>query len=148
MSTPHPHLAHDPAPHRERVTFLELAFGLAGGPVAWFLQFNAGYALATWPCFPNDHRMQLPMDGYAWSLPTMVAVMIAGVLISLAALWISWRNLQKTREEQPGGRGHLMETGAGRTRFLALWGVMLGGGFALASVVTAVAFVVLPRCAG
>ncbi len=124
-----------PAFRSEPVTLLELAFGLAGGPVAWFLQFNAGYALASWPCFPHDHRMQLPMDGYAWSLPIMVVIMISGVLIALAALWISWRNLQKSPTE-------------GRTRFLALWGVMLGGGFALASLVTGVAFATLPRCAG
>jgi hypothetical protein len=124
-----------PALGSERVTFLELAFGLAGGPLAWFLQFNAGYALASWPCFPQDHRMKLPMDGYAWSMPTMVVIMISGVLIALAALWISWRNLQKAPAE-------------GRTRFLALWGIMLGGGFALASLVTSVAFAILPRCAG
>jgi hypothetical protein len=148
MSTPQHSLSHHPAPHRERVTLLELAFGLAAGPVAWFVQFNAGYALASWPCFPTDHRMQVPIDGYAWSRPIMVAVMIAGVLIALAALWISWRNLQRTREERPGGHRHLMDTGTGRTRFLALWGVMLSIGFALASVVTGVAFAVLPRCAG
>jgi hypothetical protein len=148
MSTPQLHLSHHPAPHRQRVTFLELAFGIAGGPAAWFLQFNAGYALASWPCFPGDHRMRLPMDGYAWSWPAMVGIMIAGVLIALAALWISWRNLQNTRTEHSGGHGHLMATGTGRTRFLALWGVVLGAGFALASLVSVVAFVVLPRCAG
>jgi hypothetical protein len=70
------------------------------------------------------------------------------VFIAMVAVWVSWRNLRKTHDEHPGGHGHLMETGTGRTRFLALWGVMLGGGFALASVVTGVAFAVLPRCAG
>jgi hypothetical protein len=148
MNTAGHSLSHHPAPHRERVTPLELIFGTVGGPLAWFLQFNAGYALASWPCFPQDHRMQLPIDGYAWSWPAMVAIMIAGVFIALVAVWVSWRNLRKTLDEHPGGHGHLMETGTGRTGFLALWGVMLGGGFALASVVTGVAFAVLPRCAG
>ena len=78
----------------------------------------------------------------------MVAIMIAGVVIALAALWVSWSNLQRTRNERPGEHAHLMQTGAGRTRFLALWGVMLSGGFAIASLVTGVAFAVLPRCAG
>lgn len=130
------------------MSVLELAFAVAGGPAAWFLQFNAGYALASWPCFPDDHRMQLPMDGYAWSFPAMVAVMIAGVVIALAALWVSWRVLQRTHEEASGDHRQLLAAGTGRTRFLALWGIVLGSGFAVASLVTGVAFVFLPRCAG
>jgi hypothetical protein len=148
MSTPHDTLSEHPAPQRQRVSGLELAFAVAGGPVAWFLQFNAGYALASWPCFPGDHRMQLPMDGYAWSFPVMVAAMIAGVIIALTALWVSWRALRKTRDEGPGDHRHLLEAGTGRTRFLALWGVVLGSGFAIASLITGVAFILLPRCAG
>ena len=78
----------------------------------------------------------------------MVAVMIAGALIALAALWVSWSTLRKTREERPGGHRHLLEAGTGRTRFLALWGVIFSSGFTLASLVTGIAFIVLPRCAG
>jgi hypothetical protein len=126
----------------------ELAFALAGGPVAWYLQFNVGYVLASWPCFPSDHRMQVPMAGYAWSFPAMVAVMLTGVIIALLAFWVSWRAFQRTRDEGGGDHSHMLETGAGRTRFLAFWGVVLGSGFAVASLATAVAFVFLPRCAG
>ena len=36
----------------------------------------------------------------------------------------------------------------GRTHFLALWGVALGGVFALAAALTGLAFMILPRCAG
>lgn len=148
MNSPGHTLSHHPAPHRERVSLWELGFGVIGGPLAWFLQFNAGYALASWPCFPADQRMSSPLAGYAWSMSAMVGTLIGGVLIALAALWVSWRALQRTREEGPGDHHHLMEVGAGRTRFLALWGVVLGGGFAVATLVTAVAFIVLPRCAG
>jgi heme/copper-type cytochrome/quinol oxidase subunit 4 len=35
-----------------------------------------------------------------------------------------------------------------RTHFLALWGILLGSGFALAVAITAVAFATVPRCAG
>ena len=148
MSRPASSLSHHPAPHRERVTLLELAFGIAGGPVAWFLEFNAGYALASWPCFPGDHPLQLPMDGYTWSWPAMIAVLVAAVVIGMAALWVSWRNWQRTRAEQPGGHGWLMEAGTGRTRFLAFWGLMFAAGFAVTSLVTGIAFIVLPRCYG
>ena len=141
-------MSHHPAPHRHRVTFLELAFGVAGGPLAWFIQFNAGYALASWACFPQDHRMSVPLAGYAWTGPAMVGVMVAGVCVALLALWISWRAFVRTREEAPGDHGHLMDVGLGRTRFLMFWGVVLGSGFAVVTALTAIAFVVLPRCAG
>jgi hypothetical protein len=148
MNAQHDAITRHPAPHRDRVSGLELGFAVAGGPIAWFLQFTVGYALASWPCFPGDHRMQVPMVGYAWSFPAMVAVMLAGVVIALLAFWVSWRAFQRTRDEGGGDHRHLLETGAGRTRFLALWGVLLGSGFAVASLVTGVAFVFLPRCAG
>jgi len=140
MNTPAQHLSQAPLP--------ALVFGVGGGPLAWFLQLNAGYALASWPCFPGVHRMQAPMEGYGWSWPLMVAIMFAATLIALAALWVSWRNFQKTRGEVPTGPGHLAEAGAGRSCFLALWGVVFGGGFALASLVTGVAFIAVPRCGG
>ncbi len=78
----------------------------------------------------------------------MVAFLVAGVVIALAALWTAQRNFVQTRAEGPGDPAHLVEVGSGRSRFMALWGMLLGGGFALATVIDAVAFLVLPRCAG
>ena len=148
MTARHDSLLHHPARHRERVLCYESALGLIGGPLAWFLQLCAGYALASWPCFANDDRTLTPLAGYAWTWPAMVLAMLAGVAIALTSFWISWRAFVRVRDESDGDHRHLMEVGAGRTRFLALWGMLLGGGFALATLVTAVAFLVLPRCAG
>jgi hypothetical protein len=148
MIVQHEALSHHPAPHRDRVALYESLFGVVGGPAAWFIQLCAGYALASWPCFPNSERGVAPLPGYEWTWPAMVVLLAAGVLIAFAAFLVSWRVLRRTQEEGEGGHHALMEIGAGRTRFLALWGVLLGGGFALATIVTAVAFLVLPRCAG
>lgn len=76
----------------------------------------------------------------------MIAVLIAGVIIGLAAVWVSWRNWQRTREEHHGGHSQLMQAGTGRTRFLAFWGLLFGTGFAVTSLFTGIAFIVLPRC--
>jgi hypothetical protein len=114
-------------------------FGLIGGPLAWFIQLDAGYALASWPCFPKDHRLALPLAGFAWTWPAMIVVLVASVLVGLAALWVSWRNLRRSGGEQTHG---------GRKQFLALWGVFLGGGFAMASVASSIALIALPRCGG
>jgi hypothetical protein len=78
----------------------------------------------------------------------MVVMLIASVFIAIAAFFAAYRNFRRTRDEGHGDHAHLMEVGAGRTRFVALWGMMLGAGFAVATVIDAVAFVVLPRCAG
>ena len=147
MNTPANSLTQRPGPYRGPVSFAELAFGLAGGPIAWAVEFNVGYGLASWPCFPGDHRMQLPLYGYGWSFPAMVAILFAATFIALVALWVSWRNFQKTRAEPQRQDGHL-DTGTGRTRFLALWGVVFSGGFALASLATGVAYLTVPRCGG
>lgn len=148
MIVRHEAFSHHPAPQRDRVDLYESLFGVIGGPVAWFIQLCAGYALATWPCFPNSERAVTPLPGYEWTWPAMIALLVIGVLIALAAFLVSWRVLRRTRDEMKGDHRALMEIGAGRTRFLALWGVLLGGGFALATIVSAAAFIVLPRCAG
>ena len=78
----------------------------------------------------------------------MLALTAAAVAISLAGFLVSMRAFDRTREEAPGGPHHVMEIGAGRTRFLALWGMVFGAGFAVAAAITAVAFIAVPRCAG
>jgi uncharacterized membrane protein YciS (DUF1049 family) len=141
-------LTHHPAPQRDRVARVESAFGLIGGPLAWFVQLCAGYALASWPCFPRQERTLAPLLGYGWTWPAMVIALVAGVAIALAALMVSTRIYRRTQNESGTSHRQLIATGAGRTRFLALWGMLLGAGFALTTLLTAIAFMVLPRCAG
>jgi amino acid transporter len=141
-------VGHHPAPLRHRVSLVEAAFSVLAGPLAWFVQLCAGYALATWPCFPEDHRTLIPQSGYLWSFPLMVALLIAGVLVALGAFAVSWRTYARTRDEAGGDHQHLIEVGVGRTRFLALWGMLLGAGFAVATSLTAIAFLLVPRCDG
>jgi len=147
MNMPANTLTQRPGPYRGPVSFAALAFGMAGGPIAWAVELNVGYGLASWPCFPGDHRMQLPLYGYAWSFPAMVAILFAAAFIALVALWVAWRSFGKSRAEPQRPDGHV-DTGAGRTQFLALWGLVFSGGFALASLATGVAYLTVPRCGG
>jgi hypothetical protein len=140
-------IAHQSALCRSHKTRFASVFGLAGGPFAWYVQMCAGYALASWPCFPKDHRMLVPLAGYAWTSRAMTIALLAGVAIALAAFFVSWRELIRTQRAS-GDQRHQLGGGAGRAQFLALWGMLLGGGFALTTVITAFAFVMLPRCAG
>ncbi len=122
-------------------------FGVVGGPVAWFVQFCTGYALASWPCFPKAQRALIPIAGYDWTWPAMILVLIGGVIVALCAFFVSLRNFQYTPSEEEPDRRELVDDRAARRHFVALWGIVLGTGFALATVITAVALVVLPRCA-
>jgi hypothetical protein len=137
-----------PAPHAEQVKLGEVFFGVLGGPLAWYLQLCTGYALASAPCFRDGIRVAAPLPTLQWTWPAMIVALLAGVVIALLALGISWRAFRRTRQQTASGSAHFLEMGARRTRFLALWGVLLGSAFATATAMTAVAFILLPRCAG
>ncbi len=141
-------VTHHPAPQRSRAPFVELTFGLLGGPAAWFGQLCAGFALSSWPCFPRDQRLVAAVSGFAWTWPATGLVSLVAFAVALAAMWVSRRILQRTRHEGHGGHTYLAQTGSGRTRFLALWGTIAGGAFAVATAFTGAAFFILPRCAG
>ncbi len=137
-----------PPPHPEHLNMAEMFFGVLGGPLAWYLQLCAGYALASAPCFRDGIRLAAPLALLQWTGPAMIVTMLTGVIIALLAFGVSGRALRRTRQHAGGGPVHLLEGRAGRTRFLALWGVLLGGAFAVAAAMTAVAFMLIPRCAG
>jgi hypothetical protein len=105
------------------------ALGLSAAPCAWYLQLCASYALASRPCH----------DGNGPQVSSLVMLIpLAALCVALGALIVSWRAYRGGRSEQAGGR----------TQFIALWGVFMSGGFAVAIVLSALAFGVLPRCAG
>jgi len=148
MTADHAALSHHPAPHRDQASVFESTFGLLGGPAAWFAQVCVGYALASWPCFPHEKRQLLPEPGYAWTSPTVLTISIAAVMISVAAYAVSRRIYKRVAGESHGGHQHLLDVGSGRTRFLALWGMVFGAAFAVAAAMTLIAFILLPRCGG
>jgi hypothetical protein len=137
------------APQADRSTVHESFFALFGAPMAWFVQLCSGYAMASQPCFIDGDRSWLPAVGLQWTWLTMIAVMLTAIIIALFALALSWRAYRCTQNQAPGDAQHLMEVGStGRTRFLALWGIVLAAGFSGATAVNTVAFVLLPRCSG
>jgi hypothetical protein len=146
MSSVEPQLSHHPAPQRHKVPGYRNFFLLFGGPLAWFLQLNAGFALATQPCFVDNQRTVAPT--VPWSWPAIIALAGAASVMALAATLVAWRDFQRTKHEATGEHRDLLEVGAGRTRFLALWGICFGAGSTGVIVLTALGFFVLPRCGG
>jgi hypothetical protein len=136
-----------PAPRRDREALRVCIFGLLAAPLGWFLQLCAGYALASWPCFPQDLRGAAPLPGYGWTLGAMIIISSAGVLLALTGALACLRVLRRTHAAagQPLQR---WEEGSDRSCFLALWGVVFGSGFAVSALISTVTSVVLPRCIG
>ena len=143
----HPPLVGQPAPPPKRAPLRESFYALFGGPVAWLVQLGAGHGLAGDPCVVGGLRA-LASAKANWTWPAMTSLIVAAALVALASLAVSWRAYRRTRRTAQGNEPLSLATVAGRTRFLALCGVALGGGFAVSTGLTAVGFLTLPRCAG
>jgi hypothetical protein len=141
-------LTHPPAPHSERVGLVRIAFAIVAGPLAWFVLVCAGEGLASEPCFPGGHRYPAPLPGLQWTWPALIALLILCVLLAFAAFVVSWRIYRATHAEESGRHAGLLDEGVGRTRFMALWGLLYGAGFCVATLLSLASYIALPRCAG
>jgi hypothetical protein len=148
----HGHDAH-PAPSRAKVSALVLWFGLFGGPAAWSVQTLVNLPVASHGCFPRLNPLSAPattVRGAAF------AVSLVAMAICIAALVVSARAWSRTRAEHHestgAGRRHapataLLETGEGRTRFMALSGMLTSATFLVASITHMLAIFLVAPCA-
>lgn len=138
-----------PAPHRARARPMYLLAGLIAAPLAWIVQICTCEALASQACFPMRHPLSEPALG---SLLHLIAA-VSGVCFvvssaGMAAAWASWRTTRRERAADAGnGARGLLDAGEGRTRFLALVGVMGSSVFMLGLLLTAMAAFVVSPCA-
>ena len=144
MSGSNPH----PAPHGHKLSTGQGFFMLFGGPVAWFVQLCGSVWLLGWPCFPMRDRSVQPMPNFGWTRPAAIVLLILAMLVALAAGLVSLAKLREVQDEKEGSHSDLIEIGHGRTRFTAMWGVILGFAFAIAILLTAIPFLTVSRCAG
>jgi hypothetical protein len=136
-----------PAPHRARVRPWVLLAALAAGPFGWIVQLVVGYAVAGHACYPDGGpRLAPPAGGWGGEQAGLVILNVVCLVIALAGAAISWRNWRKVRGEKSGGARRLLETGEGRTRFLATCGILAGLGFALAIAFNTVEPLVIAAC--
>ncbi len=133
-----------PAPHRGKVSGWLLAFGLIGAPAAWLIQNVLNYWAASYACFPHD--IPQPGPGAAGLSRLLVIATVIAIAIGVAGLFASLHGWRATREEKSGSGHHALEVGEGRTRFLALSGVMTSVMFLLAVAFSAVTLFVSPSC--
>jgi hypothetical protein len=129
-ATTHEH----PSPHRTRVSAAALLFALAIGPATWALQQTLSYGLTSHVCFPSDAPVAPTPSAWSALWPAILASTIAFLLLAFSGLWIALGAWRATREEKGGSHSALLEMGEGRSRFLALCGLLAGSLFCLAIV--------------
>jgi hypothetical protein len=131
-------IAH-PAPDREQLGAWRLGICLFGAPGAWIAQMLGSEILTGNGC-KNDHWFGAHLFSFLTALD--LACFIAGVASCLTA----WRVWQKTRHENEGEGHHLMNSGEGRTRFLALLGCFSSLIFITAILFTSSALLLVSSC--
>lgn len=142
-----------PAPARRHVPLRALWFGVFAAPAAWSVQTLVNFTLAAHACYPGLYPLATPTVGALRGI--VFAVSLATIAVCIAATAVSWRTWRRTRAEaqQDTGSGAehgdvqaLLETGAGRTRFMAMGGLLMSGVFLVASIVHLASLFLVTPC--
>lgn len=132
-----------PAPHRAQASLLSLWVGLALGPLAWFLQLMIDTAILGNVCDTGT----VPRAGGLGSVqPIVLAVDAVTLLLVIVAAVVAWRTWRRTAREQAGDSHDLLASGTGRTRFMAMAGLLTCALMALAVVYIGAGHLLLREC--
>lgn len=137
-----------PAPARAPTSLAALFFGVLAGPTGWIAQHLLVYGLAGYACYPQGYQLLQPAHHWATLRPILAAITVAGLALTAAGGTIAWQTYQAVRDETAGGHPHLLEAGAGRSRFFAISGVLVSLLFAAVIAFEGVMLVGSPLCRG
>lgn len=107
-----------------------LLFAVAGGPAAWFLLLCVNYGLVRYIC----------ASGATWILHATTVAALLLVLGAAVVAWDAWRRSGRPGEATEGGV-------VGRTRFLAVSGVVTSAFFTLLVLGSWIPILFLHPCA-
>jgi hypothetical protein len=145
-STSAPRRQPHPAPHRARVGRWTTWFSILGAPLAWSLQLLINASLSAHGCYPHDVPLAVPLWGHLDAAAAGVEAVAAAVCFAAGfAAWLNWR---RSRGEKAGNAHHLVESGDGRTRFMAMVGMMTSALFLIATGFAALNLTTVPACGG
>ena len=133
-----------PSPHRARVGRWAVWFPMVAAPLAWNLQLLVNVPIVAHGCYPHD----VPLDSPIWSNLGAVNAWVEALslLICVIAGLVSWRTWLRTRDEKPGTAHQLIESGDGRTRFMAMVGMLTSCLFIIAVAFAAATLATVPPC--
>lgn len=132
-----------PSPHREKTSLLALWTGLALAPLAWFVQLAIETPLLSQACYPRDEPYQGALPGLSL---VMLAVDAVSLAVAVAGFIVAWRTWRRTAREKPGKGERLLASGDGRSRFMAMAGMLTSGLVATAMLYVGVTHLLLRGC--
>jgi EAL domain-containing protein (putative c-di-GMP-specific phosphodiesterase class I) len=133
-----------PAPERDRVSARRLWFGLLAAPAAWALAEMLLYFLSSRNCAMKSSTLAEQLT--RGEAPGVVMAAILSFALAAAGVIVSLGNWRRSRHEKAASEHHLAESGEGRTRFIALCGLLTSAGFVAGFVFLAAGFLVAPLC--
>ncbi len=140
MSAPHP------SPQRDRVAPGLLMLALASGPGGWIAQLIVDYALSAQLC--GARRLAGAPSGarYDGQTAVLLGVSLLCLAIVVAGGMFCRRVWNRVADEKSGGADDALSIGEGRTRFLAVCGMLSAVGFTIAVAFNTVEPLLLPAC--
>lgn len=135
-----------PAPARGNVRTATLWFALFGAAAAWSVQELVDYSIAAHACYPAMFPLRVPTIGHGGLWGITVAVSIVMLAVAVAAGIVSIHAYRQTRTENGGRSSWALETGEGRTRFMALSAVLTSSVFTLGILIHLGTILVIPPC--
>ena len=133
-----------PAPHRGQVSRLALWTGIFGGPLFWGVQLLVGYGLVAHNCYPEAIPHHRPV--FAGTHGAVLLVSVVALAGTLGAGLVALRSWRATSDERGGQATHLLHNAEGRTRFMAMAGLIMSGLFLLGVLTAAMPLVVGRVC--
>ena len=112
-------------------------------PIIWGVRLVAKFIIASQVCYPDGERLfALPArTSSVW--PTLLAIDLVAIAVAVATIMISYRVLRRAIPIAPR---KLIQLGKGRTRFVALWGLIIGFTFLGATLYDIAPLLVVPVC--
>lgn len=140
----HPAAPDHPAPRHHLVGLPELWFGLFGAPAAWSAQLISNYALMGHFCYPRDTPLASPTFGGVRALSIVISAIL--LLVGAAALATALHSWEAARYRRRAEHHEVAEIGEGRTRFMAMAGILVSGIFVYALLMAGIPLIAMPVC--
>jgi len=140
------HVEH-PAPARHQTDIGTLAFGIFGAPVIWGVHFLANVTIASRTC-----STLAPMKPSVTAYASVLAIDAIALVIAAAAFILSMHAWQATKHEAANKEDGATSAeqvaygGEGRTRFMALGGIIVSAIFTTAILFDTVAAIMVSSC--